>query len=238
MSCWGLAAPRAQKILIAVDKKPKLTAFQRVLTAQPRPRPFLSSSRGAPFFFFGAPPDDTHQMPLLHAQWNTEKPQRFFIWRVPSIADFWCGIRCKFFLENYGCGCVGAVPDFKEFWLFLDSILDFLAAEAASPACPGTHLGLLKATFAQAVGESWVADASKCRGSHEGRASSVGAKHWTQTFFSQTFRALPGYPSKIPGYPAKKVWFPGFRGTYRTFWPPPLHMEDPHPTRKYPDSKV
>ena len=24
-------------------------------------------------------------------------------------------------------------------------------------------------------------------------------------FFSQTFRALPGYPGKIPGYPAQKV---------------------------------
>ena len=52
-----------------------------------------------------------------------------------------------------------------------------------------------------------------------------------------TFRALPGYPGKIPGYPAKRVWFPGFRGTYRTFWPPPLHGKT-HPTRKYPDSNV
>ena len=57
-------------------------------------------------------------------------------------------------------------------------------------------------------------------------------------FFSQTFRAPPGYPGKIPGYPAKKVRFPWFRGTYRTFWPPPLHVEDPYPTGKYPDSKV
>ena len=23
---------------------------------------------------------------------------------------FWCGIRCKTFLEEYGCGCVWAVP--------------------------------------------------------------------------------------------------------------------------------
>ena len=50
-----------------------------------------------------------------------------------------------------------------------------------------------------------------------------------KTFFSQTFRALPGYPGKIPAYPGKKVWFPGLRGTYRTFWPPPLHVEDPTP---------
>ena len=66
----------------------------------------------------------------------------------------------------------------------------------------------------------------------------IGNENWTQTFFSQTFRAPPGYPGKIPGYPAKKVWFPWFRGTYRTFWPPPLHVEDPHPTRKYPHPKV
>ena len=26
---------------------------------------------------------------------------------------FWCGIRCKIFLENYGCGCVWAVPELK-----------------------------------------------------------------------------------------------------------------------------
>ena len=66
----------------------------------------------------------------------------------------------------------------------------------------------------------------------------LGARNWTQTFFSQTFRALLGYPSKIPGYPAKKVWFPWFRGTYRTFWPPPLHVEEPHPTRKKLDPKI
>ena len=55
--------------------------------------------------------------------------------------------------------------------------------------------------------------------------------------FSQTLRATPGYPSKIPGYFAKRFGIPGFRRTYRIFWPPPLHVEDPHPTRKYPDSK-
>ena len=56
--------------------------------------------------------------------------------------------------------------------------------------------------------------------------------------FSSTFRAPPGYPGKIPGYPAKKFGISGFGRTYRTFWPPPLHVEDPHPTRKYPDRKV
>ena len=54
-------------------------------TAQPRPRPFLSSSRGAPFFIFGVPPDDAPN--ALSTQWNTEKPQRFFIW---------CAIKCRF----------------------------------------------------------------------------------------------------------------------------------------------
>ena len=48
----------------------------------------------------------------------------------------------------------------------------------------------------------------------------LGAKHWTLTFFSQTFRAPPGYPRKIPGYPAP---IPNFLA-------PPLHVEDPYPT--------
>ena len=66
----------------------------------------------------------------------------------------------------------------------------------------------------------------------------IGGENWTQTFFfSQTFRAPLGYPGKIPGYPAQKVWFPWFRGTYRTFWRPPVHVEDPYPTGKYPDQK-
>ena len=39
----------------------------------------------------------------------------------------------------------------------------------------------------------------------------------TNFLFSQTFRALPGYPGKIPGYPAKNFGFAGFRRTYRTF---------------------
>ena len=70
------------------------------------------------------------------------------------------------------------------------------------------------------------------------RSAEIGNENWTRTFFSQTFRAPPGYPGKIPGYPAQKVWFPVFRGTYRTFWPPPVHVEDPYPTGKYPDQKV
>ena len=68
--------------------------------------------------------------------------------------------------------------------------------------------------------------------------TSAGGQIRTHAFFSLTFRVPAGYPSKIPGYPAKKFGFPGFRGTYRTFWPPPLHVEDPHLTRRYPDQKV
>ena len=34
---------------------------------------------------------------------------------------------------------------------------------------------------------------------------------------TQTFRAPPGYPSKIRGFQAQKNYFPWFRGTYRTF---------------------
>ena len=57
-------------------------------------------------------------------------------------------------------------------------------------------------------------------------------------FFAQTFRAPPGCPGKSPGYPAKRVWIPWLRGTYRTFWPPPLHVKETHPTGRFPDQKV
>ena len=60
------------------------------------------------------------------------------------------------------------------------------------------------------------------------RLISLEDKNWTQTFFSQTFRAPPGYPGKIPGHPAKKFGFPGFQRTYRTFWPPPQQMSITH----------
>ena len=47
---------------------------------------------------------------------------------------------------------------------------------------------------------------------------------------------IPEISQQNPGMSRpKKIWFPWFRGTYRTFWPPrwapPLHAEDPHPTR-------
>ena len=53
----------------------------------------------------------------------------------------------------------------------------------------------------------------------------LGAKHWNRFFGHE-----------IPGYPAKMYVFPGFRGTYQSFAPPPLHVEDPTP--EDPDPKV
>ena len=41
-------------------------------------------------------------------------------------------------------------------------------------------------------------------------------------FFSQTFRAPPGYPGKIPGYPTKKFDFHGFEGHTELFVPHPF----------------
>ena len=42
----------------------------------------------------------------------------------------------------------------------------------------------------------------------------------TNYLFSNFSGAPQHIPAKSPGYPTKKVWFPWFRGTYRTFWPP------------------
>ena len=66
----------------------------------------------------------------------------------------------------------------------------------------------------------------------------LGNEKLNTNLFSQTFRAPPQYPGKVLGYPAKKFGFPVVRRTCRTFWPPPLQVEDPHPIRKYPDQKV
>ena len=58
-------------------------------------------------------------------------------------------------------------------------------------------------------------------------------------FFLKLFGHPRDIPAKIPGHPAKKFGFRGFRRTYRTIWPLPLHVEDPHPTpRRYLDQKV
>ena len=70
------------------------------------------------------------------------------------------------------------------------------------------------------------------------RIPNLGPKIEHKLFFLKLFGHFRDIPAKSRDIPPKKVWFPWFRGTYRTFWPPPLHVEDPHPTRKYPDQKV
>ena len=59
-----------KKLKTSSPPKPTKEAILRL-------EPFLSSSRRAPFFNFGVPPDDAPN--ALSTQWNTEKPQRFFI---------------------------------------------------------------------------------------------------------------------------------------------------------------
>ena len=63
-------------------------------------------------------------------------------------------------------------------------------------------------------------------------------------FFAQVFWTPPGVrdiPAKFPGYSRclpSNPWKTNFRGRARTFRPPPLHVQDPHPTWWYPDPKV
>ena len=57
-------------------------------------------------------------------------------------------------------------------------------------------------------------------------------------FLFSSFSSAPGISRPIPGISRQKFGFPGLRGAYRTFWPPPLHVEEPHPTWRYPDPKV
>ena len=50
--------------------------------------------------------------------------------------------------------------------------------------------------------------------------------------FLKLFRH-PGISRQNSGVSRKVSLISWFRGTYRTFWPPPLHMEDPYRTGKY-----
>ena len=59
-------------------------------------------------------------------------------------------------------------------------------------------------------------------------------ENWTETLFSQTFRAPPGYPCTCPRDIPPKIWFPWISKDIPNFWPPPLHV----PSRRYPDQKV
>ena len=64
----------------------------------------------------------------------------------------------------------------------------------------------------------------------------IGVKIEYGLFFSN-FSSIAGISQQNPGYPAKKRSFPGSRDI-PNFSAPPLHVEDPYPTGKYPDSKV
>ena len=65
--------------------------------------------------------------------------------------------------------------------------------------------------------------------------------NFLSTNFLKTPRG-PGHPGKIPlDIPDSSLRNPrktNFRGTARSFWPPPLRVEDPHPTGRSPDPKI
>ena len=65
-----------------------------------------------------------------------------------------------------------------------------------------------------------------------------GQKINTDFFVLKLFGHSRDIPPSIPKYPAKKFGLPGFQGTYRTFWPPPLHVEDPIPPEDIRTKKV
>ena len=65
----------------------------------------------------------------------------------------------------------------------------------------------------------------------------MGDENWTKRFFLKLFGRLRDIPAKS-GTSRQKSLVPWFRGTCRTFRPPPFHMENPHPTGGYPDPKV
>ena len=68
-------------------------------------------SRGPTFHFWGSP-RMTHQMPFYTVEHReTTKIFHLMCHQMP----FWCGIRCKTFLEDYGCGCDWAVPEEDRF---------------------------------------------------------------------------------------------------------------------------
>ena len=60
----------------------------------------------------------------------------------------------------------------------------------------------------------------------------LGNENWTQTFFSQTFRAPPGYFGCLRDIPPKKFDFPGFEGHIELFGPHPFMWKTPAPPEK------
>ena len=66
----------------------------------------------------------------------------------------------------------------------------------------------------------------------------LGDENRTQMFFSQTFRALPGYPGQIPGYPGKKFDSLGFEGHTELFGPHPFTWKTPTPPENIRTQKI
>ena len=56
--------------------------------------------------------------------------------------------------------------------------------------------------------------------------------------FLKLFGQLRGIQAKSRDILPKMFGFAGFKGHTELFGPPPLHVEDPHPTGKYRDQKV
>ena len=62
------------------------------------------------------------------------------------------------------------------------------------------------------------------------KAKQIQGQKLNVNFFSQTFRATPGYPGKIPGYPARKVCFPSVSRDIPNFLAPtPFTSKTPTP---------
>ena len=69
------------------------------------------------------------------------------------------------------------------------------------------------------------------------RKPSLGTKIEHKLFFLN-FLGAPGISLAKAGISRQKVWFPWVLKDIPNFSAPPLHVEDPHPTRRYPDQKV
>ena len=70
------------------------------------------------------------------------------------------------------------------------------------------------------------------------RNTHIQGQNLNTNFFPKLFGHARDTRAEIPGYPAQKLGCPGFLRTYRTFWPLPVHVEDPTPpedvlTRKF-----
>ena len=58
-------------------------------------------------------------------------------------------------------------------------------------------------------------------------------------FFFSNFSGTAVISWDFAGISRQRVWFPWVsKDIPNFFWPPPIHVEDPHPNPKYPDQKV